>query len=288
MTEDHYISKKEIYLLDKQLGISGIDHWYNGIMLQSNNIGESSIGEKVREFRNRADLSQFELETIIEAATGTISRIETDQVNPTKETLLRIASALDLSGLETASLFSLDHIILNQNSNVIDLKKVLERITSKWVSLLNVSYAVVLLWNADEQSLSVGSITIPQTVQNLSEKALGDAIGSFKLFKKDPSHLENDYFKCFTSNQTLITESLYDVSRPFVAEAPAKIIQSLLGMRKAISVPLAFEDNKLGVLGLIWQKEELSNQDKQMIETFAEQVSTTIYNSKLVEKTYIA
>ncbi|MBL8014999.1 MAG: helix-turn-helix transcriptional regulator [Candidatus Doudnabacteria bacterium] len=55
-----------------------------------------SIGQKVQNFRKRAGISQLELETLIDAAPGSISRIENGKVNPNKETLLDICDALRL------------------------------------------------------------------------------------------------------------------------------------------------------------------------------------------------
>lgn len=63
-----------------------------------------TLGEKVKNFRNRAGLSQLDLEISIDAAQGSISRIENGKVNPTKETLLSIAKELKLTAVEIAYL----------------------------------------------------------------------------------------------------------------------------------------------------------------------------------------
>lgn len=55
-----------------------------------------TLGEKIRKFRKRAGMSQLDLEVAIGAAAGSISRIENGEVNPTKETLSRIANSLSL------------------------------------------------------------------------------------------------------------------------------------------------------------------------------------------------
>lgn len=67
-----------------------------------------SLGEKIRNYRKRTGYSQLQLETEINAANGSISRIEGGKVNPTKETLASIANALKLSPEERLSLYSLD------------------------------------------------------------------------------------------------------------------------------------------------------------------------------------
>lgn len=57
-----------------------------------------NIGQRVKQLRQHAGISQMDLELQIDASPGSISRIECGKVNPTKETLFKIASALDLEG----------------------------------------------------------------------------------------------------------------------------------------------------------------------------------------------
>jgi putative transcriptional regulator len=63
-----------------------------------------TLGDKLRNFRKRSGLSQLELEAEVGASSGTISRIENDEVNPTKETVLNIATALHLNDREVSYL----------------------------------------------------------------------------------------------------------------------------------------------------------------------------------------
>jgi DNA-binding XRE family transcriptional regulator len=66
-----------------------------------------TIGELAREFRIRLNLSQLDLECIIDSPAGTISRLENNKINPQKETLHKLASALELSREETMELFGI-------------------------------------------------------------------------------------------------------------------------------------------------------------------------------------
>src|SRR5260221_6195037 len=63
------------------------------------------LGNKIRYFRKRAGLSQMQLELEINAAAGMISRIESGEVNPLKETLIKIAATLNLSDRERDYLY---------------------------------------------------------------------------------------------------------------------------------------------------------------------------------------
>lgn len=71
-------------------------------------MNNNSIGQKIREYRSRAGISQLELETLLEDAPGSLSRIESGKTNPTKETIIDIAKALNLNTIEIASLFGID------------------------------------------------------------------------------------------------------------------------------------------------------------------------------------
>ena len=63
------------------------------------------IGHKIRFFRKRAKFSQQQLELAINASFGSISRIENNETNPTKETLDKIIDLLNLDYLASSYLF---------------------------------------------------------------------------------------------------------------------------------------------------------------------------------------
>lgn len=63
------------------------------------------LGQRIRSFRKRAGLSQMNLEIELDASPGSLSRIENGEVNPTKETLLKIVRILNLSDSERRYLY---------------------------------------------------------------------------------------------------------------------------------------------------------------------------------------
>ncbi len=71
-------------------------------------IDKFSIGQKIRKFRKRSKLSQLDLEIEINASPGSISRIESGDTNPTKETIHKISEVLKLSPEELAVLFGIE------------------------------------------------------------------------------------------------------------------------------------------------------------------------------------
>ncbi len=58
------------------------------------------VGPRLKFFRQRARMSQLELEVAIGTTPGAISRIESGKVNPTKETILQLANILKINNVE--------------------------------------------------------------------------------------------------------------------------------------------------------------------------------------------
>ena len=71
---------------------------------------EIHFGKRLRYVRFRKQQSQFNLEADAGLAPGSISRIENNHVNPSKETLYKIASSLGLDLKESIYLFGLDKL----------------------------------------------------------------------------------------------------------------------------------------------------------------------------------
>lgn len=115
-----------------------------------------AIGEKIKYFRTRAGVSQLDLELSINASSGSVSRIESGKVNPTKETIRLIGLALGVSREELHQLFQIPNYPPTEwqvNQALAEIKGLLESdrmlyliddwfrfwaATPKMVSLLNV------------------------------------------------------------------------------------------------------------------------------------------------------
>lgn len=167
---------------------------------------------------------------------------------------------------------------------VLDSRELVNLITNHLVSVIDVTFAVVLLWDDSEDTLSVGSLTVPKAVESVAERAMGGSISSFVLEAGNGSHVNNHYVKAIESSEALFTKSLYDVSQPFLSENSSRLVQRLLGMKLALTIPLMARKKKLGVLGLIWKEENISDDDMSIVNTFANQISIALYNAQLFEK----
>lgn len=78
----------------------------NKIKKESNHT--QTIGDRVKFYRLRLEMSQLEVESKAGLSTGTISRIESNQISPSKETLFKIGLALNMEAKEIAYIFGLN------------------------------------------------------------------------------------------------------------------------------------------------------------------------------------
>lgn len=69
-----------------------------------------TVGEKFRFYRNRAGISQVNLEQQVGFGLGTLSRIENDRMNPSKEVIFRFAKAINLQKHEIWDILNLENI----------------------------------------------------------------------------------------------------------------------------------------------------------------------------------
>lgn len=126
----------------------------------------ATLGEKIRFFRKRAGLSQMELEIRINASQGSISRIEKDLINPTKETILKIAKIFNLHSTELEDLFNIEAPLPEEK----DYKRVKDFIKD-YFSRDDV-FALLLDWKWDIIDASDGLIILLGLKKEQKEKIL--------------------------------------------------------------------------------------------------------------------
>jgi len=108
-----------------------------------------TLGQIIKVFRNHIGISQLDLELKINAAAGSISRMETNKINPTKETLTKISKALDLTNYEMGMLYqypditteSLNILQTDLDSTInININKLKQFLTSELLTHINKSH----------------------------------------------------------------------------------------------------------------------------------------------------
>lgn len=172
--------------------------------------------------------------------------------------------------------------INNAMIGVLKRDEILDLVTKKLLSVLGVSFADILVWDDKERSLSVVNVSAPKAAILLTEKTLGKPFSSIKFYADKDK--DNGYIQTMLSGEIVETHDLASLSQPLLNAGISNIVQTLLNMQLAVSVPLYVREQKLGVLGLIWKKDSLTDEDRALIKTFSTQISNTLYNSFLFNK----
>jgi transcriptional regulator with XRE-family HTH domain len=94
----------------------------------------NTVGERIRFYRKRAELSQVQLEILAGIATGTITRIERNAIDPTKETIAKIGVALSLDTREMAYLYEIN--LYKERKNKPILNKIDKKIKTKQYGII--------------------------------------------------------------------------------------------------------------------------------------------------------
>ncbi len=162
---------------------------------------QTELGTKIKHFRKRNRLSQFDLEINIGASPGSLSRIENGEINPTKETLFKLAKELSLSTYEKEYLFG----VTDQPATEEEVKAVLAEVSP----FLNTRG--VLAYVTDERGriwgVSETFLKLLKVEKSRSAKLLGEHM--FKILldpemgiadRLDPEHLEEIFYNIITRN----------------------------------------------------------------------------------------
>ena len=153
-----------------------------------NGMDQRILGRRIKFFRERAHLSQLELETSIDASAGMISRIEQGQVNPTKETVIKIGEVIDLNHMEVDYLIGVtfspaDEEEIKRAHNLVraylDRKDVIAYLADDRWRLLAVSKGFVRLLGTSQEIID------RIRGKSIIEVLLDDKLGITRFFDKD-------------------------------------------------------------------------------------------------------
>jgi transcriptional regulator with XRE-family HTH domain len=245
-----------------------------------------TVGQKIRNFRKRAGLSQLDLEVEIGAATGSVSRLENGEVNPSKETLIKIIESLDLNLYDAADLFEINihqdpvEKIIAEVSALISGKHTRQEIydltTQKLVKLLNVDYCGFLLWDDKDKSLRLLSVDIPTAIYGFVEKFIGRKILGLIMPSTKAGYEENHYVKSVLENKILETDDFYNHVKPIITPKLSQLVAKYLDFAHGIVLPLSHNGRMLGCIGLMWKKQSVTVGEHKILQAFANQIALAL------------
>ncbi len=203
----------------------------------------STVGQKIKNFRKRASKSQFELELDIDASPGSISRIESGEVNPTKETLMKITEALALTGIESSSLFGVDPNVASllkipsELLNSKDLNEILTKSVNNIVYELNLLSGFITIRKGDKLYAQI-------TTERWFNKAIFSLIPvPFNHLNVDINKdLDNLCVKSYLNKEIYYSTDLAEVTVPAITPIVAKLMSKISGVKSGIVLPIVYND----------------------------------------------
>jgi GAF domain-containing protein len=181
--------------------------------------------------------------------------------------------------LEKAQLEAIKNIhnLLATKTNKNDVYKT---IISEIAQKIHATYAVILEWNEENSALTFQNINVPTTVISSIEKIIKGKLSDISIKDNDPDTQQNQYIQALKTGKILTTEDLNDAAKGVISESVSRKAQKILGMKMAVAIPLQFNGERLGVLGLSWKKESISEAELKLLETYGEHLSLALYNIK--------
>jgi len=215
---------------------------------------QNNLGQKIKKFRKRAGMSQLELEAAIGASPGSISRMESGKVNPSKETLNEISNALNISSEEAASLHGIEVFSISKYAQIINAALLKSDLEGRIRELIN--FTSRLKENYEGGALFIQEENNPNVVRCVEVSM--DAVGIQKVIKILPLPLgqifvdskkfpKNFVVRSIKEKKILQTDDLTNFSYGFVNMIGAKLIKKFLTRTGSlIIIPFKIKGNLFG------------------------------------------
>jgi len=241
-----------------------------------------TLGKKLKNFRLRTGISQLELENQVGLALGSLSRIESGQINPTKETLVKLINALNLQSYEATDLFSIS--ISNQLAKLLEVTKDLSTKydiddilqssadqIAKELNLLGVGIFKVIDGKAHAYTFTKTWYT------DIVMKAIPVPLNSIWLSLKDDT--ESLVVQSINAKKPMYTEREADLLKPKM-ESLWDLLQKIIGLKSMIVYPLIYGNEPLGAV--VFAKNYIDNfeNEKAILQQFTEHISVCIANAQ--------
>jgi transcriptional regulator with XRE-family HTH domain len=254
------------------------------------------IGRKIRGYRQRAKLSQIDLELEIGASSGSISRTENGKINSDKETLLKIAKVLKMSPIETAGLFGIvinkvdengfgDHEQLygqyhNTYENTydflqnLDVNKAFEESTKK-IEEHGYHNICIYLIDPDTETFKLKKTTVPQSTLELALELLRKDIYEVEFSLTDSTLIT----QAILTGKIQVSSQMFELIIPHLGELYS--LQSSRNTQQVIALPMKIESKVIGCITFQTKDSIVNAEIISELEKLGESVSKTIFTAEL-------
>jgi len=230
----------------------------------------------------RVGLTQLELENSLDLANGSLTKIESGKVTPSRETLVKVIDRLNLNAHESALLLGLS--------------------VSKIAGVIDVISDILVL--EDESAIAQKAVNdIPKLLGMLGASfnlVFGDELRTMAitqtwytdvLLKVMPFHpteytvsLSKDHqnlmVKTINEGESQYGESLHEFTRPFIPPRVALMLQKTVGVKSMLSVPMIVNKEKVGVI--IYAKDQVMDfmDEIPLLNSYTAAVGALIYKTR--------
>jgi DNA-binding XRE family transcriptional regulator len=241
-----------------------------------------TIGQKLKLYRTQTQMSQMDLEVAIDASFGSISRIETGRVNPTKETIISIAKVLRMQTREIADLFGID---TSNEHHLLKLVSELHKFNSR-VSLcefivnkltLHLGYLASLLLIKTGNTLTCRALTnnnISKNTFNILHKFLGVELQDISVsLERQSDGLLNKVVQSGAHEECRYTA---DFATPTIPKVFADMIQKVTGDKRYGIFPITSRNTTHGLLIFAKKIDQSYEAESESLYAITEQIGLAI------------
>lgn len=215
-----------------------------------------TLGEKIKFYRKRVALSQLDVEVSTNMSIGSLSRIESNEINPTKETVFKIADYLKLNQKDLSNLLGIndfdvsEEAILNAISQLEEYfsrEDVLAMLLDCYWNVVNVSNGFFKLFPSLIQHKAILPVNLLEILFNTELKtSLGlnfDNLDSFGVDEVAHYRLSMGYRITDSHTQEMLArlnrnkdfqrvwDASQDISEPYLNNDNRKIKLSVEGIK---------------------------------------------------------
>jgi len=162
--------------------------------------------------------------------------------------------------------------------STLEKEKLFNQIADGIVYSLGYTAALIILLNDEKNCFEVQTFSTHKRLVTQIDKVLGFPLKKFS-FSAEP--VPNDAIGTVLKGKIVVTKNLAEIAYPLISKSACSIIQALRRSKNYIVAPLRITDEVVGGLMISSEREEITAEELQLVETFAYAASQAITNASL-------
>ena len=160
----------------------------------------------------------------------------------------------------------------------LDLERVFKKITDATIYSLRYTTCILLTLNDGGKNFRVRTFSTKRSLLPRISEILGSPLKSL-LVPNDPDL--NPGIRSVIEGRLVILKKLAEIAYPLISKNKCLALQNLGRAKNYIVAPLKVEEKVIGAMFITSSQEEVTEEEKKMIQTFTRAASQAITNAKL-------